>query len=73
MKKLTDKQKLVIKYIKKVQKEHGFSPTYRDIAYYFDMTPKSAFDYDQALIKKGYAKKTENKSRSIILLDKKGG
>jgi repressor LexA len=49
MKILTDKQINVLKFITKVIKESGFSPTIREIADEFEITAKGAYDHLKAI------------------------
>jgi len=68
MKILTDKQINVLKFITKVIKESGFSPTIREIADEFEITAKGAYDHLKAIEKKGYLRTNKNQSRAIELL-----
>ncbi|SHH17448.1 transcriptional repressor LexA [Thermosipho atlanticus] len=66
--KLTRKQQRVLDFITSFIQQNGYSPSIRDIAKHFKLTPRGAHIHVIALEKKGYIKKNSNKSRSISLV-----
>ena len=68
-KELTDKQQIILNYIREKINESGFPPTVREIGDRFGITVKGAYDHLKAIEKKGYIKTEQNKSRAIVILD----
>jgi repressor LexA len=68
-KKLTDKQELILHFIKDEIKNSGFPPTVREIGDKFHITVKGAYDHVKAIEKKGYIRTEQNKSRAIVVLN----
>src|SRR4030067_3779416 len=68
VKKLTDKQELILNFIKEKIKVSGFPPTVREICDKFKITVKGAYDHVKAIEKKGYIRTEQNKSRAILVL-----
>jgi len=67
--KLTEKQRDVLKYIYRRVKEVNLPPTIREIAEEFGFSSTGTVrDYLRALVKKGYIKIEEGKSRAIELM-----
>ena len=66
---LTDKQQLILNYIREKIAESGFPPTVREIGDRFGITVKGAYDHLKAIEKKGHIKTEQNKSRAIVVLD----
>ncbi|MCL1834400.1 MAG: transcriptional repressor LexA, partial [Leptospirales bacterium] len=66
---LTDKQQLILNFIKDAIKISGFPPTVREIGDEFGITVKGAYDHLKAIEKKGYIKTEQNKSRAMIIVD----
>jgi len=66
---LTDKQQLVLNFIKEMINNSGFPPTVREIGDKFGITVKGAYDHIKAIEKKGYIKTEQNKSRAMIIVD----
>lgn len=67
--KLTDKQRDVLKFIYRRIKEANLPPTIREIAEEFGFSSTGTVrDYLRALVKKGYIKIEEGKSRAIELV-----
>ncbi len=67
--KLTEKQRDVLKYIYRRVKEANLPPTIREIAEEFGFSSTGTVrDYLRALVKKGYIKIEEGKSRAIELV-----
>jgi repressor LexA len=69
LKKLTEKQDNIYKFIKKNIKESGFPPTVREIGEAFGITVKGAYDHVKAIEKKGYIQTEQNKSRAIVVVE----
>ena len=67
---LTDKQQLILNYIREKIAESGFPPTVREIGDRFGITVKGAYDHLKAIEKKGHIKTEQNKSRAIVVLGK---
>ncbi|MCL1864948.1 MAG: transcriptional repressor LexA [Spirochaetes bacterium] len=66
---LTDKQQLILSFIKEMIHNSGFPPTVREIGDKFGITVKGAYDHLKAIEKKGYIKTEQNKSRAMIIVD----
>ena len=66
---LTDKQLLILNFIKEMINNSGFPPTVREIGDEFGITVKGAYDHLKAIEKKGYIKTEHNKSRAMIIVD----
>lgn len=66
---LTDKQQLILNFIKVAINESGFPPTVREIGDKFGITVKGAYDHMKAIEKKGFIKTEHNKSRAIVITD----
>lgn len=64
---LTKKQKKVLDFITSFIQQNGYSPSIRDIARHFKLTPRGAHIHVLALEKKGYITRNPNRSRSITL------
>ncbi|MBO8160555.1 MAG: repressor LexA [Thermosipho sp. (in: Bacteria)] len=67
---LTKKQKKVYDFIATYIQQKGYSPSIRDIARHFNLTPRGAHIHVIALEKKGYITRNPNKSRSISLVNR---
>jgi len=66
---LTDHQRNILRFIVKFQKEHGFSPSIRDIAGNFGLrSPRTVRDYLSSLERKGYIRVHPKKSRAIEVI-----
>ncbi len=66
---LTDKQQLILNFIRDAINESGFPPTVREIGDKFGITVKGAYDHIKAIEKKGFIKTEHNKSRAIVIID----
>jgi len=73
MKELTKRQTEILLFIEKYIKENGFSPSVREIAGYFKISAKGAYDHILALVKKGFITMQSGKPRTIRILAKKRG
>jgi repressor LexA len=65
----TKKQREILDFISRFQKENGFAPTLEEIATEFHISRVTAFGHIRALEKKGGLKKRPHESRSIQILD----
>ncbi|MEN3008289.1 transcriptional repressor LexA [Pseudothermotoga sp.] len=68
MRQLTERQKKVLDFIISYVESHGYSPSIRDVAKAFRITPRGAMMHLVALEKKGYISRSK-KARSIKLLN----
>jgi len=67
---LTQRQRNILDFLRKIRRQEGVSPTYREIADHFGFKgPKAAVDHVRALEKKGFLRCHERRSRGIELLD----
>ncbi len=66
---LTDKQQLILNFIKEAIIDSGFPPTVREIGDKFGITVKGAYDHMKAIEKKGFIRTEHNKSRAIVIID----
>ncbi len=69
MKKLTERQIQVAKYIRDYAREYRYSPSVRDISNYFNFSVKAAHDHVRALESKNIIRTTQGISRSIEIID----
>ncbi|MGC8976698.1 MAG: transcriptional repressor LexA [Candidatus Ratteibacteria bacterium] len=68
MKKLTEKQKEILDFIKNYNNKRGYPPTIKEIMDYFSFSsPTAAVSHLKALEKKGYIERVNKISRGIIL------
>ncbi|MBI4431344.1 MAG: transcriptional repressor LexA [Candidatus Omnitrophica bacterium] len=67
MKRLTTKQREILAYIARFMRKTGYPPTVREIGKHFGIAASSVFDHLKALEAKGALKKTEGKSRSLVV------
>jgi len=70
MKGLTKKQAKVLSFIKDFIEKVGWPPSLGQIASHFGVSSKSAYEYVQALVKKGYIIKVPKIARGIKLVEK---
>ncbi len=69
MKELTKRQEETLEYIKTFITQHNYPPTIRELAAYFSISVKGAYDHIKALEKKGQIKCSGNRSRTIEIID----
>ncbi len=69
MKGLTKRQEQVLAFLKDFIDEHKYPPTIREIAHYFEISVKGAYDHIKALEKKSIIKCDMNRSRAIEIVD----
>ena len=70
-KSLTERQATLLDFLKIHNERKGLPPSYTDIAKHFGIARQSAFDYIQALIKKGKLKKLPNSNRGYEIGEEK--
>ncbi|MDR2185773.1 MAG: transcriptional repressor LexA [Treponema sp.] len=68
MKELTHRQGEALAFIKEYIKIHAYPPTIREIADFFGISVKGAYDHVEALKKKGCVKSGGKRSRTIELV-----
>lgn len=68
MQELTKRQREVFLLIEKYIADHSFPPTIREVAEAIGVTVKGAHDHINALIKKGWIRRSAHQSRSLELL-----
>jgi len=73
MRQITERQAQILIFIENFIERNSYSPTVREIADHFKMSPKGAHDHILALIKKGCITSNANKSRTIRIKAKKQG
>lgn len=69
MKELTERQRLVLNFIAHFIAEHNYPPTFRQIAGYFEITVKAAYDHVAALKKKQKLKMCDKSSRTMKIIN----
>ena len=69
MKKLTQRQKEVLDFIAAYIDNHHYPPTIREVARYFEISVKGAYDHIKALEKKGVIRSGASKSRALELIN----
>lgn len=67
-KELTDKQQIILDFLRETVLDSGVPPTVREVAERFEMTVKGAYDHIKAIEKKGHIRCGQNKSRAIELI-----
>lgn len=68
--KLTNKQRRVLVFVYDYDNSHGFPPTLREIGEHMEIVVRAAYDYRNALWKKGFLDWKDQKNRSITLTEK---
>lgn len=68
MKKITNRQQEVLSFISNFTAENSFPPTVRETSEYFGISLRAAQEHIDALSRKGFLEKTQNRSRSIKVL-----
>ena len=64
----TEKQLLIINFIRDFIESKGVSPTLEEIAQYFEVSKITIYEHIAALEKKGALRKSKNRARSIELI-----
>lgn len=65
---LTTRQAEVLNFVRKFQREHGYTPTRVDIARHFGFWPNAAEDHLKALQRKGAIRLEPQTARGICIL-----
>jgi len=66
---LTDRQRSVLEYLKQFLRDNGYPPTIREIAAHFGIrSPRGVQDHLAALERKGFIRRSRERSRGIELL-----
>jgi repressor LexA len=73
MKELTQRQREVLTFIIDYLKKHTFPPTIREIADFFAISVKGAYDHVAALKKKGYIRGDPKRSRTLEIIKNENG
>ncbi len=68
MKKLTNRQTEVLGFLRDYFSDHHYPPTIREIASFFSISVKGAYDHVKALEKKGHIRSGSSKSRAIEII-----
>jgi len=68
MKDLTSRQKEVFDFIRNYIDRHSFPPTIREVASYFEVSVRGAYDHVKALEKKGWINGNRNRSRALEIV-----
>src|SRR3954451_10494399 len=64
---LTDRQKDILHFIQKEQREHGLTPSTREIQKHFGFASQtSVMQYLEALEKKGFLERHARKARALV-------
>ena len=71
MKELTKRQKEVLSFIANHINKHSYPPTIREIADYFSISVKGAYDHIAALKRKNCLRQDGNRSRTMALTETK--
>jgi repressor LexA len=71
MKELTKRQKDVLSFIANHINKHSYPPTIREIADYFSISVKGAYDHVAALKRKNCLRQDGNRSRTMALTESK--
>jgi repressor LexA len=70
MKILTDKQQLVLEFVQRWQRDHGFPPSVRDVAGHFQFSVNAAAQHLRSLEQKQYLLRTPGKGRALTVIQK---
>ncbi len=71
MRELTKRQHEVYSFIERFIAENRYPPTIREVSGAFHISVKGAYDHIESLQKKGWIRRTGNRSRSLELLARK--
>ena len=71
MKELTERQKEVLSFIAEYINKRSYPPTIREVAEYFQMSVKGAYDHVAALKRKNFIKQDGKRSRTMELTQEK--
>lgn len=67
---LTEKQQLILSYIKEFTGIHGFPPSIREIGEAFRIAPPSVLSHLKAIEKKGFIRREPFKPRCLEIINK---
>jgi repressor LexA len=65
MTRLTDRQQEVVDFVRQWRQEHGYGPSYRDIADGLIISKTAAIEHVKRLIRMGVLVRTPRRARSI--------
>lgn len=65
----TPRQLQILKLIHKYQQEHGFSPTYAELADELDVSTITVFEHLEALERKGAIRRRRHEARSVEIVE----
>jgi repressor LexA len=72
MQTLTARQRQILEYLRGYQAEHGYPPSFREMAGHFKINLGTIQDHLKALIRKGHLKREGNRSRALRLAPSPG-
>ncbi|MCK4541414.1 MAG: transcriptional repressor LexA [Spirochaetales bacterium] len=72
MKELTKRQQEILSFIKSFIRDHKYPPTMREIAAFFHMSAKGAYDHVKALEKKHQIKNDSSRPRTMEVIEPEG-
>jgi repressor LexA len=73
MQTLTSRQKQILEYLRNFQTEHGYPPSFREVAGHFKINLGTVQDHLKALTRKGYLARKFNRSRGLHLFPQTEG
>ncbi len=72
MEPLTTRQKTILEYLRNFQAEHGYPPSFREVAGHFKINLGTVQDHFKALTRKGYLTREVNRSRGLRVIPLSG-
>ena len=72
MQALTIRQRQIWEYLRNYVLEHGYPPSFREVAGHFKINLGTAQDHLKALVRKGYLKREPHRSRGVSLVRSSG-
>jgi repressor LexA len=72
MESLTMRQRQILEYLRSYQAEHGYPPSFREVAGHFEINLGTVQDHLKALARKGYLSREVNRSRGLRLIPSSG-
>jgi repressor LexA len=72
MRTLTIRQKQILEYLRNYQGEHGYPPSFREVAAHFKINLGTVQDHFKALSRKGYLTRENKRSRGVRLISLTG-
>lgn len=73
MKRITDKQQLVLEFIQEWQGEHGYSPSVREVAAHFQVSVNAAAQHLRSLEQKNILSRAAGKGRALTIINQEEG